>query len=278
MPNNLRVLHDNAANRVTSLTASTTSGSLAAANLLTDRKAEVHRATATSVTYTAVWSSAQLMSMVALAFTNYTSTATIRARAYTLAADVSPAVDTGAVLACGYSPLTLWPWGTVPLGVNAFSYGGGTYARAYFTPGAYEKLVIDIVDADQPAAYVEASRLICGAYWAPEYNPAYPATARVNDTTANSRSQAGDLRSDVGTVSRSLPLNLDWVKPTDRARLWNILRGSAKSGLVFISLFPEDADPELEQAHQIVGKLASDLAISHPMFGNFSAPLEVEEM
>lgn len=277
MPN-LRILHDNAANRVSSLSASTTSGSLAAANLLTDRKAEVHRATATSVTYTATWASPQLMSMVALAFTNYTSTATIRVRAYTLAADASPAVDTGAVLACGYSPLGLWPWGTVPLGVNAFSYGGGTYGRAYFTAGAYEKLVIDIVDVDQPAAYVEASRLIVGAYWAPEYNPGYGATARVNDTTANSRSQSGDLRSDVGTVSRSLPVDLERIVPTDRARLWNILRGSAKSGPVFISLFPEDDDPELEQAHQLYGKLASDLAISHPMFGNFSAPLEVEEI
>ena len=275
---NLRILHDNAANRVSSLSASTTSGSLAAANLLTDRKAEVHRATATSVTYTATWASPELMSMVALAFANYTSTATIRVRAYTLAADASPAVDTGAVLACGYSPLGLWPWGTVPLGVNAFSYGGGTYGRAYFTAGAYEKLVIDIVDVDQPAAYVEASRLIVGAYWAPEYNPGYGATARVNDTTANSRSQSGDLRSDVGTVSRSLPVDLERIVPTDRARLWNILRGSAKSGPVFISLFPEDDDPELEQAHQLYGKLASDLAISHPMFGNFSAPLEVEEV
>ena len=275
---NLRILHDNAANRVSSLSASTTSGSLAAANLLTDRKAEVHRATATSVTYTAIWTTAELMNMVCLAYTNYTSTATIRVRAYSDSADVSPAVDTGAVLACGYSPLGLWPWGTVPLGVNAFSYGGGTYARAYFTPGDYEKLVIDIVDVDQPLSYVEAARLIVGAYWAPEYNPGYGATARVNDTTANSRSQSGDLRSDVGTVSRSLPVDLERIVPTDRARLWNILRGSAKSGPVFISLFPEDDDPELEQAHQLYGKLASDLAISHPMFGNFSAPLEVEEM
>ena len=69
----------------------------------------------------------------------------------------------------------------------------------------------------------------------------------------------------MGTVSRSLPVDLERIVPTDRARLWNILRGSAKSGPVFISLFPEDDDPELEQAHQLYGKLASDLAISHPM-------------
>ncbi len=117
-----------------------------------------------------------------------------------------------------------------------------------------------------------------GAYWSPQYNAACGAAARVNDTTTNSRSQAGDLRSDVGTVSRSLPLSLEWVAEADRPRLWNILRGSAKSGPVFVSLFPEDADPELEQAHQIWGKLASDLAISHPMYGLFSAPLEVEEI
>lgn len=278
MAYNLRIVHDNAANRATSLVASTTAGALAAANLLTDRKSEVHRATGASVTYTVTWSTPELCSLVALAFANYTSTATIRVRAYTAAADSVPAVDVGPSLACAYARLGLWPWGTVPLGVNAFSYGGGAYGRLYITPGAYEKLVIDIVDDDNPAGYVEAARLITGAWWSPEYNAVQGAAAAVNDTTSNSRSQAGDLRSDVGTVSRSVDLSLDAIAPADRPRLWNILRGSASSGPVFISVYPEHADAELEQAHQLYGKLASAKTISAPLYGLFSAPLEVEEI
>lgn len=274
----MRIVHDNAADRATSLVASTTAGALAASNLLTNRKSEVHRATGTSVTYTVTWATPELCSLVALAFANWTSTATIRVRAYTAAADSVPAVDAGPSLACAYARLGLWPWGTVPLGVNAFSYGGGAYGRLYITPGAFEKLVIDIVDDDNPAGYVEAARLITGAWWAPEYNVSQGAAVSVNDTTSNSRSQAGDLRSDVGTVSRSVDLNLDVIAPVDRPRLWNILRGSASSGPVFISLYPEHPDAELEQAHQLYGKLAAAKTISAPLYGLFSAPLEVEEI
>ena len=48
MPN-LRLIHDNAADRATSLAASTTSGALVAANLQNDFKGQVHRSTGTSV-------------------------------------------------------------------------------------------------------------------------------------------------------------------------------------------------------------------------------------
>ena len=52
---NLRLIYDNATDRATSISASTTSGALVAANLQNDFKGQVHRSTGTSVSYTLTW-------------------------------------------------------------------------------------------------------------------------------------------------------------------------------------------------------------------------------
>lgn len=80
MPN-LRIVSDNAIARVASLVASTTAGGLAAANLASDKKSSVHRATQPSVTYTATWGAAEPIGCVALPFCNLSPTAQWRVRA-----------------------------------------------------------------------------------------------------------------------------------------------------------------------------------------------------
>jgi hypothetical protein len=274
----LRILYDNKADTASVLTASTTSGALAASNLLTDYKTEVHRATATSVTYTLNWAAPVVVNAAILAFTNFTSTATMRARAYTNIADGSPATDSGTVLACAYQPFGLWDWGMLPLGVNAFSYGGFAYGRVYLPATSCQKLVIDVVDVDNTAAYVEAARLITGAYWEPGINPDFGPSIAPKSNTKHQRTDAGDLRTERRPVSRSLKLNLGMIAAgADRARVYDILRGNGMTKPVFLSLFPENAEPALEQAHQLWGKL-NDSVVSHPTYGIFAAPLEIEEI
>jgi len=79
MPN-LRIVSDNAIARAAALVASTTAGGLAAANLAIDKKSSVHRATDTSVTYTASWPTAEPLGCVALPFCNLSPTAQMRVR------------------------------------------------------------------------------------------------------------------------------------------------------------------------------------------------------
>lgn len=81
MPN-LRIVSDNAIARAASLVASSTAGSLVAANLAIDRKSSVHRATSTSVIYTAAWDAAERIGCVALPFCNLSPTAQWRIRAH----------------------------------------------------------------------------------------------------------------------------------------------------------------------------------------------------
>ena len=275
MPN-LRVGYDNAADRGT-LAASSTAGALAAANLRTQMKAQVWRATGTSATLTLTWALPENIACVVLPFCNLTSTATMRVRGYTLAADIDPAFDTGARPACPYAPLGPFGWGTQPPGCNAFAFGGGTYAVAWFGSAAVERLVIDIADPDNATGYVEASRLVAGPYWSPQKNVDWSPKLTVEDSTTNTRNDAGDLITDRGTTYRTLAVSLSWLPPADRDQFMSILRGSGFAQPVFVSLFPESDDPMQEQLYQIWGKLSDLGALVHNYVANYTGTITIQE-
>ncbi|WP_308921752.1 hypothetical protein [Janthinobacterium sp. J1-1] len=80
MPN-LRIIHDNAADRA-GLAASSQAGTLGPANLQLDRKSAVLRAVGTTQTITATWPTQECVACVALILTNVTSSARMRVRGY----------------------------------------------------------------------------------------------------------------------------------------------------------------------------------------------------
>lgn len=274
---NLRIIHHNAADQA-AITASSQAANLTVANLLTDIKSDVWRASGPVATLTAIFPSAALIGAVALPFCNLSSAATLRVRAYTLASDTTPVVDTGSVQACAHRALGAWDWGLEPLGVNAFSYGGGAYGRTWFAPQWVEKLVIDIDDSLNPAGYIEASRLVAGMYWSPQNNADYGASLTADDASQQYRNEGGDLLTNVGPRSRKLALVLSSMSPPDRSKLMAILRGNGKSRPVFISLFPESDDPLLEQDHQLYGKLPEAVSVATPYFERYSTSITVEEI
>ncbi|MDN2709576.1 hypothetical protein O0880_09110 [Janthinobacterium sp. SUN118] len=274
---NLRIIHHNAAD-LAAITASSQSGALTVVNLLTDIKSEVWRSTGMHATLSAVFPLASLIGAVVLPFCNLSSAATLRVRGYALAVDATPAFDTGFVQACAYQPLGAWDWGLEPLGVNAFAYGGGVYGRIWFAPAWVEKLEIDIDDPLNPAGYIEASRLVAGMYWSPESNADYGASVTADDASQHYRNEGGDLLTNVGPRNRKLALSLNTMSPQDRSKLMAILRGNGKSRPIFVSLFPESADPLLEQDHQLYGKLPEAVAIATPQFERYSASITVEEI
>lgn len=275
---NLRIIYDNAIDRAT-LSASSTAGSLAVSNLLTDIKSAVWRATGISATLTATWSAAEIVSGVVLPFTNLTPAATIRVRGYTNIADATPAFDTGTIAACAATTIGPWGWASGTVGANSFAYGGGAYARAWIgAPAAVKKITIDLVDAANPAGYVEAGRLVAGAYWSPVWNFDYGTSVTMVDSSKQQRSDAGDLLTDIGTRHRKQNLSLSTMPEADRAALWDIARGNGLARPMLISGYPNDASPHLEQTHQIYCKLTSMPSLAAPYFAYFSGQLEIEEV
>jgi hypothetical protein len=277
MPN-LRIVYDNAVKRASSVTASSSAGSLIAENLRTASKENVWRSTGTSATVTVVFPSAELVGCVSLPFCNLTPTATMRVRGYTEVDDADPAVDTGPQIACGAVPLGSVTWGTTPLGVNAFSYVGAPYATVWFAISAFKKLVIDIDDADNDSGYVESAMAVIGNYWSPKTNANWGAGIQVLESSKHTRSDGGDLRTELGFKSRKVSIDLQHMPPADRAQVWNIAAGNGMAVPLLFSLYPEDEDPVLEQTYQIYCKLSQQSKIAHQYHKAFQAPLELEEV
>ncbi len=252
MPN-LRVIHDNAADRAT-IVASSTAGALGAANLQTDVKSQVHRSVGTSVSYTLTWGGFETVGGFALPAINLTASATVRGRAYDAASGGTLLADTGVVYACPGRVLSLWDW-TQPLNANAFAYGGASRTSKWFPAHvAAKRLQIDVSDPGNPAGCIDCARVVAGAFWEATYNARYGLEDDSPDTSKTSRAQSGDSVTDRGPQYDTLKLQLQYMPPADRARLRQIIRANGTSRPIFVSVVPGWDDTVLEQDLQLYGK------------------------
>ena len=268
--NNLRIIYQNWADTATSIVASSTAGVTTTDNLKVDTKSKVWRSVGNTATLTVTLPSSKIIGGVILPFCNLSSSARI-----SVTVDSILVVDN--ILACPYQALGGWDWGALPLGVNAYSYGGGTYGRAWFTRQSGTVIVISITDIG--SSYIEASRLIIGSYWSPKYNTSFGMGVGSKDLSTHERTESGDLVSNRGIRYNSMTFDLKWLVDADRLQFTSILRGGGLPAPLFISLFPDNAeDWAKEQTYQIYGKLPQITDISHPIFGMYSTQIEIEEV
>lgn len=276
MPN-LRVVYNNAVNRVSAITASTTAGTLAASNLLTDIKTEVWRSTGTTASVTATWGPNETVAMAAFAFSNLSATATMRVQCYTVYTDVSPAYDSGNIQCCPASLGFTAPW--VTAGANTFAYGGGVYAAVWFPAISAQKVVVTIIDSSNPSGYIEAARLIIGDYWSPDRNAESDSVQLTPfDDSKHYRSEAGSLWTDRGPMYKKLSFDLGYMTPSDRNNMWKIMRGNGMTTSVYVSMVPESVDAYDEQIYTIYGRLSNASALQYKYSHLYATKLQMEEI
>jgi hypothetical protein len=274
--NNLRIIYDNVADSAT-LTTSTAASGLPVTNLQLEQKGLIWRSTGTNATITATWSTPQTLRAVVLPFCNLTASATISVRAYTNTSDTTPVLDTGAKPAGAYTPGDIWGGATAG-SVNSYSQGGGSYARCWFPQTVVRKLEITIADSSNSAGYLEAARLVCGNYWSPTYNTNFGLSIGYNDTSTQTRTEAGNLLTSTGTLHRTLDFDLQWLTAQDKTRMLSILRGNGLRKPLFVSVFPEDADNIKEQEYQIYAKLTDLSKLTHPVYSVYTSNLSLQEI
>lgn len=281
MPN-MRILYDNAADRNNYLVGVGTVTTLPESNLLNDYKARVWRSTNFAPTLDIRWATAQQVNMVCLPYTNLTATGQMRVQAYPdTNVNTAATYDTGFLNCCPYAPLDTIQWGGSPLGVNAYSYGGGVYAVLYFPliNPAPMRLQISIRDPANTAGYYEAMRLLVGSYWSPTVNASYGAKTSVLDNSKSERNDAGDLMTDRGTISKSLVFDLNAMSVADRTIFWRVMRGRGLSKPLFVSLSPENlTDPSFEQENHVYGKIVQLNPIAYQMPNLFTGSVTIEEI
>lgn len=225
------------------------------------------------------WAVGEIIGMVAFAFCSLSSAAKFHVKAYSLATDTTPYWE-GETFCCPASQFDKFYWGTEALGVNAYSYGGGTYAVIWIPPNAYQKIELTITDSN-PLGYIEASRLIAGTYWSPLYGAEQGAVVGVTDNSKQERTDAGDLRTDRGTIAKTLQFDMNYLVTQDRNSLYNIIYGNGLFKPMYVSLLPEetpDGDQIGEQVFQIYGKVSKNASIKYAMVNQFATQLSLEEL
>jgi hypothetical protein len=165
------------------------------------------------------------------------------------------------------------------LSSNAYGYGGGTCARVWLTtPTSGQKIVVDLVDSGNLAGYVEASRLVAGNYFEPAQNADFGASITSVDSSKQYRNDAGDLMTDYGTRHRRQSIQLSQMAAADRASLWNIFYANGIVRPMFLSLYPNSTDNQLEQQHQMYCKLVANPSMSTPYYNRYNTSMDFEEM
>lgn len=248
----LRVIYQNLADTAT-ITASSTATGYPVANVQTDTKSTWHRSSATTITYTLTWGTAQTIGGVVLPCTNLTKNASILVRFYN-SANVQLNSGAAAITACVDSPIQAW---TAPTG-NQFVYGAVSKS-AWWLPTpltvSVTKIEIQLQDSSNPAGYIDCARIICGDYWQPVYTAdRQNLTVTTTDTTENIRTDFGSLVADQGFVYDELQFSLSTLVDSDRDELVKILQRVGTARYLLVSVFPENNNSREEQLYTVYGK------------------------
>lgn len=260
------------------LVSDSTAGTLVVSNLQNIYKSKVWRASGTSASITCTWTTGKLVSIVSMPFCSLSSSATARIQAFTNAGDSVAVYDSGFVVAIPPVALTSWPWGSVPLGVNAYSYGIYSTLVKYIPLGSYEKIIISLDDPLNTLGYIEAGRLFISDYYEFNINAEYGASSGNIDTSTQYRNDASDLLTDRGIVAKTLSLSLAYMDKQDREQFSSIVKSASISSPVFVSVFPESTDKLLEQEYQIFGKMTKTSAITIENVNRYGSSLELESV
>lgn len=261
--------------RLATIIASSTALGTTVPYVLTDIKAEVHRSVGTALSYAITFPSAQLVGGVHLPWTNLSPTATIRVRAYSDAAGTTLIKDTGAFLACPAKVIDLIGW-TPAQAASAYAYGGGAHARAWFDNISARRIVVDIVDDANLQGYIECGRIFLGAQWSPVETADYGAPVTPEDASTSYRDDGSNLRGNKSYKFRKASIDLSHLTAADRATVFaaRVAMGTTESFI--FSLYPNDADRELERDNQGMYKFGASAALSTPGFERHATTFDME--
>lgn len=276
MPN-LRIIYNNLADTST-ISASSTSGSLVASNMLIEDKGTIHRSTGTSVTYTLTWATPQSIGGISLPATNLSATATITATLYSDVACTSVLTSIGPVYACPGATLELWNW-ALPLNANAFAFGGASKSTVWFAnqQGNVKGLKITLVDSLNTFGQIDCARIVCGEYWEPRHTVQNGSLSiELADMSTTERADSGTLLASRSIVYDKLRFDMSYLEETDRQQFMRFVRLTGKSRNILITIFPDNTNSVLAQDTTIYGKIVAGLVQNQQFFGYYAMPLEIE--
>lgn len=199
----------------------------------------------------------QSISAMALVRHNLTATGTYRLRLYDQTGQAGTLLyDSGTVTLGG--TLLGWgsfSWGTDPWGSDSLQGWPVPYVVAWFTAVLALSFDLELADTANPDGYLQAARLVLGAYFEPTYNLGETLDMSWREQSKQTRTEGGTLRTDEREPYRRFGFDLGMLTASERTTLMDRLRRAGLRNDLFLSCYPEDADADLERDHAGLVKL-----------------------
>lgn len=261
MTTNIRLLTPNLSDDCTLTVSPAAVATLPVTYLQDQTRARMWRSTSTAdQTIYGDWATPQTISGMVLSRTNLTTSATLRLRLYSGAAQTgsllydSTAITKAGDLSWGYRDFPMWF--TATASVRSFS------------------LVVS--DSSNASGYVQASRLVIGAYFEPTYNISFGISLEWAESSKQERTDGGTLRTDGKLPYRIWRFKFGWLNESERASLLEVVRNIGLREDFYVSVFYTDGGVK-ERDYAGVVKITSMPKIIHDRVGNFATDLVLEE-
>lgn len=256
---NLRILETNVADQgsvfVTPAAASTDT---APRNLQDVRRERVCRVLGDSMVLDLELPASRAMQAIVLVRHNFSSSATWRRQLWSGPNRTGALVrDEGPELIEPPVPLGSFALGDGPLARNRFTNWPLKVAVDWFGRVTARSMRITIADPQNPAGYLELSRLMVGTYFSPTVNQSWGSALRWEGDDDQARSQGLSLLSGVSGRFRRLTFTCQWLSDSESSRMLDLQRRFGTALDTFVSLYPEDANPEKERDYMMAAKFAS---------------------
>ncbi len=243
--NSLRLVHKNAAD-VATLTTDSQVPSLPVSNLKNNYKGVVWRSSSLTCKLEMILQNPQPVSMVALLYTNLSPSSEIKVT-YWANSNFT-------------SLISVKEWHTAVL--QPYSHAVCWLA----TESPVAAIRIEIRDVSNPEGFIQAARLLTGECWSPQVSADYGLQVSIIDTSPNTRTESGALRTQVRPRYRSLQFSLNALYPEEGRELLDIMEQCGTRSPIFISIHPDSEDKKSEGAYQLYGKLQRTNPIVTPMY------------
>lgn len=244
----MRVIYNNLLDTATLTSDSIIISTFPLSNITNTNKGKVWRVSGNTANIKMSWGIDQIVSCIAIPYSNLTSLMTLRVRLYSDTAFTTLLIDSGAV--------------------------NVTNARTYLTTRSDVKsLQVDITDTS--LGYIQLGTIVLGDYWTPTYGTEFGVETSVISSSTLGRTHSGNLINNIGTISRVLNIPLNWLTESDKVTLLKLLKINKT---VFISVFPEDTSTKKEGEYQLYGKLVSSATISNKLYNMYTSSLQLEEL
>lgn len=269
MPN-VRFVVDNAADRAVLSAQSITTSTVQ--NLQREGRTTKWRTDKTTATIRATWPLPEFFNCVALIGNNLSEEALWRISAEYLGNTV---LDSGWLHAVPPQTLSEMRWGHDILGVSAF-YRTGRMSLYWPDSVTADALTIEIKDPTNTDLCIEATRLVVGLWWSPEFNHDWNGSWKMIRTGKRERLESGDVVTEPGPSYRVLSLSLPFLSTQDRNALSDMQRRIGNQPFL-LSLMPAANDRMQEADYSIWGVFPLSYDERYTRYQRWSTTLEIEE-